>query len=122
MSQTQSQSESHSQPASHFTQALWTLLPGEALSLEIGPGPRELSVTEGRVWLTQTGRLDDVWLAQGQSVQLASGSRVVLEAWPSAKFQLLVPPAVCPAMVRRAKPVASGLAWAKPSVSGLAAA
>jgi Protein of unknown function (DUF2917) len=121
MSQTQSQS--HSQPASHSTQALWTLSPGEALSLEIGPGPRELSVTEGRVWLTQAGRLDDVWLEQGQSVQLASGSRVVLEAWPSAQFQLLVPPAVCPAMARRAKPVvATGAAWAKPSASGLAPA
>ena len=83
--------------------ALWTLSQGQALSLSIGPGPRELSVTEGRLWLTTRGQADlqpeDHWLEPGQSVQLASGSRVVMEAWPQAQFQLLVPP--CPDIVSR---------------------
>lgn len=107
------------------SQALWTLSQGEALSLEIGPGARELSVSQGRVWLTQAGQLEDVWLEAGQSVQLASGSRVVLEGWPCADFQLLVPPTVCAAMVQRARPAAAA-SWlksaVKPAASGLAPA
>ena len=81
-------------------QSLWSVSQGEALSLSIGPGPRELSVAEGRLWLTQQGSAttpaQDIWLEPGQSVTLASGSRVVVEAWPQAQFQLLVPPAACP--------------------------
>lgn len=108
-----------------FAQALWSLTRGEALSLDIGPGPRELSVTEGRVWLTQSGALEDVWLVPGQSVTLQSGARVVLEAWPEAQFQLLVPPAACPVgrqqqQRRRATPAASASPSA--SSSGLVAA
>lgn len=107
---------------SAFTQSNWSLVPGEALSLEIGPGARELSVVEGRVWLTQAGSLQDIWLEPGQSVSLASGSQIVLEAWPSAQFQLLVPPSVCPSLARRARPTAatSNAAWLKPA--GLATA
>lgn len=105
-----------------FTQSVWLLPSGEALSLEIGPGARELSVVEGRVWLTQAGSLQDIWLEPGQSVALASGSQIVLEAWPSAQFQLLVPPSACPSLARRAKPAAatSSAAWLKPA--GLATA
>lgn len=89
-----SQSQQHS---------LWSVSQGEAISMSIGPGPRELSVSEGRLWLTLRGALDapaeDHWLEAGESVQLPSGSRVVMEAWPQAAFQLLVPP--CPEVVRR---------------------
>lgn len=80
----------------HSTHSLWSLSSGKAMSLAIGPGPRELGVTEGRLWLTRQGREDqlteDVWLEPGQSVQLDSGTQVVIEAWPAAQFQLLVPP------------------------------
>jgi hypothetical protein len=105
------------------SQALWALAPGEALSLAVGPGPRELAVTQGRVWVTQQGSAtaqpEDVWLEAGQNLALASGSRVVLEAWPQASFQLLVPPAAC-----RAKPARRSasrinpikLAWAWPAL------
>jgi hypothetical protein len=108
------------------SQALWSISRGEALSMKIGPGARELSVTEGRVWLTQAGSLDDVWLEPGQSVALASGSRVVIEGWPEAQFQLLVPPAACAAYQQR-RPAATASAaasWGKTpaSSSGLAAA
>ena len=104
------------------SQALWQLSQGEALSITIGPGSRELSVAEGRLWLTLQGRADapaeDVWLEPGQSVQLASGSRVVVEAWPQAQFQLLVPPSACAELARRKATVSR----ARPSPLGLAAA
>jgi hypothetical protein len=93
-------------------QALWTLAAGEALSLPIGPGARELSVAEGRVWLTLKGSrqapAQDIWLAAGESLALASGSQVVIEAWPQAAFQLLVPPTACPQVRRQQRqPAAS---------------
>ncbi|QPF72319.1 DUF2917 domain-containing protein [Roseateles sp. DAIF2] len=117
-----------------FAQALWSLARGEALSLDIGPGPRELSVTEGRLWLTRQGSAsqaaEDIWLEPGQSVQLRSGSRVVVEGWPQASFQLLVPPAACPQMATRLRAAAASAAGfrsapshsSSPSPSGLAAA
>ncbi|MCV2362028.1 DUF2917 domain-containing protein [Paucibacter sp. DJ1R-11] len=87
------------------SQALWRLAEGEALSFKVGPGARELRVSSGRLWLTQPGRpeapSEDVWLQAGQSLALASGSQVVIEAWPQADFQLLVPPSACPALQAR---------------------
>ena len=87
------------------SQALWRLAEGEALSFKVGPGARELRVSSGRLWLTQPGRpeapSEDVWLQAGQSLALASGSQVVIEAWPQAAFQLLVPPSACPALQAR---------------------
>jgi hypothetical protein len=85
-----------STPSSH---ALWALDGGEALRLDIGPGERELHVTEGRLWLTREGTPDsppeDIWLAAGDSLALASGSQWVAEGWGSTRFQLLVPPQAC---------------------------
>lgn len=79
--------------------ASWTVAPGEARPLEIGPGARFLRVTEGRLWLTVPGRADepaeDVWLERGEGITLPSGTRAVLEAWPQAEFQLMVPPEAC---------------------------
>lgn len=103
MSDTQSRQQ-HLQFA-HAQQALWTVASGEALSLIVGPGQRELSVAAGRLWLTLEGTAErpaeDLWLEPGQSVQLASGSKIVIEAWPEAQFQLLVPPAACPQLQRQ---------------------
>lgn len=117
---------------SQHSHSVWSVSQGEAVSLSIGPGPRELSVTEGRLWLTLRGELDaqpeDHWLEPGQSVQLASGSRVVLEAWPAAQFQLLVPP--CEDFVRQqaartqaaARPFWRKFLSASPSLRALSAA
>lgn len=78
------------------TSAQWVLRPGEVRSLRIGPGPRLLSVAEGSMWLTAKGAIeepaDDVWLGAGDSIALADGREVVIEGWPQASFQLLVPP------------------------------
>jgi len=79
--------------------ASWTVAPGEARPLSIGPGSRWLRVTEGRLWLTLPGTADepaqDVWLESGEGIALPEGSKALLEAWPSASFQLLVPPDAC---------------------------
>lgn len=79
--------------------AAWALAQGDAMRLPIGPGRRELRVLEGRVWVTQQGALslpaDDYWLEAGEALDLPHGSEIVVEAWPTARFQLLVPPDVC---------------------------
>lgn len=84
---------------STLSSALWTLRAGEALSLEIGPGEREVHVAAGRLWLTSEGSLqsppEDIWLEAGESIALASGSHWVAEGWGDTRFQLLVPPRAC---------------------------
>ena len=87
----------------------WALPAGQALRLDIGPGPRELRVTQGRVWLTREGSADepaeDLWLSAGDTLALDSGSEWVIEGWGhdgnETRFQLLVPPRACRAFARR---------------------
>lgn len=85
--------------------AEWALPVGEALRLDIGPGARELRVTQGRLWLTRDGGADepaeDVWLSAGDTIALDSGSEWVIEGWGETSFQLLVPPQACPTFARR---------------------
>lgn len=85
--------------------AEWTMPEGEALRLDIGPGARELRVTQGRLWLTREGSADepadDLWLSAGDSIALDSGSEWVIEGWGETRFQLLVPPHACPTFARR---------------------
>lgn len=93
-----------SQQSGRRAAADWPLAAGQALRLEIGPGPRWLGVTHGRLWLTTTGRdgelPDDVVLEAGQQLALAHGSDWVVEAaWGDTRFQLLVPPQACPRFV-----------------------
>ena len=79
--------------------AAWTLAPGQVRTLTTGPGERLLRVVEGRVWMTLPGSVDepaeDLWLESGDSAVLPEGSHLLLEGWPSARFQLLVPPQAC---------------------------
>ncbi|MES2887567.1 MAG: DUF2917 domain-containing protein [Pseudomonadota bacterium] len=74
----------------------WSLPSHQALTLRIGAGARELKVRRGRLWLTATVRAGqpsaDIWLSAGEWVRLPAGCRVVIEAWPEAHFELLVPP------------------------------
>lgn len=83
----------------------WTLPVGVALRLDIGPGARELRVTEGRLWLTREGSAaepaEDLWLCAGDTLALDSGSEWVIEGWGDARFQLLVPPRACPTFAKR---------------------
>jgi hypothetical protein len=79
--------------------SIWSLPAGTSTKLHVGPGPRVLRVCEGRLWLTTAGTADDaatdLWLEPGDEVDLASGLEVVMEAWPAARYQLLVPPSAC---------------------------
>ena len=105
-------------PQESTPSAVWPLVAGEALRLDIGPGERELHVTEGRVWLTREGSAhapaEDIWLSAGDGVTLASGSEWVIEGWGAARFQLLVPPQACP---RRGVPSRRSSAWRRVSAS-----
>jgi hypothetical protein len=78
-------------------QSVWHLDGGRAMTLAGGAEARRLAVARGRVWLTLSGTAEkpaqDHWLEAGQAVALAAGQTAVLEGWPAADFELLVPPA-----------------------------
>ncbi|MFG6416059.1 DUF2917 domain-containing protein [Roseateles sp. DC23W] len=78
-------------------QSTWHLGGGRALTLAAGAEARRLAVACGRVWLTLSGTTDepaqDHWLEAGQAIALPAGRTAVLEGWPAADFELLVPPA-----------------------------
>jgi hypothetical protein len=82
-------------------QSVWHLDGGRALTLAGGAEPRRLAVAHGRVWLTLSGTANepatDQWLEAGQTLALPPGQTAVLEGWPAAAFELLVPPASVPA-------------------------
>lgn len=78
-------------------QSTWHLDGGRALTLAGAAEARRLAVARGRVWLTLSGTAEepaeDQWLEAGQAIALAPGQTAVLEGWPAADFELLVPPA-----------------------------
>lgn len=77
-------------------QSVWHLDGGRAMTLAGGAESRRLAVARGRVWLTLSDTPDepaeDKWLEAGEAVALAPGQTAVLEGWPAADFELLVPP------------------------------
>lgn len=85
-------------------QSTWHLADGRALTLAGAAEARRLAVARGRVWLTLSGTADepaqDHWLEAGQAIALPPGQTAVLEGWPAADFELLVPPASAPARGR----------------------
>lgn len=104
--------------------AQWMLGSRQALRLRLEHGPRELHLLAGEAWLTRSaddgaGSSEDIWLRAGQSIALASGSELVIEAWrEELRFQLLVPPMACaqrqPGLLRR---WLSGWFWSSSSSS-----
>ncbi|KQW51262.1 MULTISPECIES: DUF2917 domain-containing protein [unclassified Roseateles] len=77
-------------------QSTWHLDGGRALTLAGSAEARRVAVARGRVWLTLSGTADqpaeDTWLEAGEALALAPGQTAVLEGWPAADFELLVPP------------------------------
>ena len=59
--------------------ALLKLPAGRAMPL--GRGGGELTVLEGRVWLTRDGDPDDLCVRAGERLRLAAGETVVIEPW-----------------------------------------
>lgn len=106
--------------------SVWSLPAHTSTTLSIGPGPRVLQVCEGRLWLTTAGSARaasmDVWLLPGDSVELPAGLSVVMEAWPSARFQLLVPPASCRTAWRGPGVLSRAAAWIAHQLRGRGAA
>jgi hypothetical protein len=58
------------------------LLGGQVVRVESWPG--ELTVVDGRVWLTRRGDGDDHVLGSGQHMVLSGDEDVLLEAWDTA--------------------------------------
>lgn len=87
-------------------QSTWHLDGGRALTLAAGAEARRLAVARGRVWLTLSGTTEqpaeDTWLEAGQAVALAPGQTAVLEGWPAADFEVLVPPTAAGSAAARA--------------------
>ena len=83
----------------------WALPPGQARCLTIGPGDRWLQICDGTVWLTLPAdgseASQDICLTAGQGLLLPSGCEALLEGWPQARFQLLVPPCSTPSRLMR---------------------
>lgn len=67
---------------------------GRAMRLDATGQARWLRVTQGRLWLTHSAQSHeevplDCWLEAGDSVELPALQDAVLEAWPSARFEVL---------------------------------
>lgn len=62
----------------------WQLAAGQALSLK-AQGDSVLSVRQGRIWVTRDATVqqatEDLVLAPGETLKVASGQRVVMEPW-----------------------------------------
>jgi uncharacterized protein (DUF2345 family) len=62
----------------------WQIAPGEAMSLK-ARSASILKVKQGRVWITpdatSAAPSEDLVLAPGESMTVAAGQRIVMEAW-----------------------------------------
>jgi hypothetical protein len=62
----------------------WQIAPGEAMSLK-ARSASVLRVKQGRVWVTpdatSASASEDLVLAPGESLNVAAGQRIVMEAW-----------------------------------------
>jgi hypothetical protein len=62
----------------------WQIAPGEAMSLK-ARSASVLRVKQGRVWVTpdatSANASEDLVLAPGESLNVAAGQRIVMEAW-----------------------------------------
>ena len=77
-----------------------SLASGQALTL--GRGAGELSVLDGRVWVTRKDDLGDHVLEAGRSIRFGANAGLVIEAWDQAatvQWQRLAQPLRLPAFV-----------------------
>lgn len=76
------------------TTARWQLARGQALR-RVAPGGRLLRVACGRLWVTRDGQpgapAEDLVLQRGDTLPLAGGEAVVLEAFEDSAFEWLDP-------------------------------
>jgi quercetin dioxygenase-like cupin family protein len=65
--------------ALHPTPSSGQLAPGAVLSLRIARPGVQLSVTQGRLWVTLQGEPDDHFITAGHTLALPRGARLLLE-------------------------------------------
>ena len=65
------------------------LLPGKLETLRCALGAM-LICSEGRVWVTVEGQVEDFLLVQGQILQIKSNGLVLIQGFPSGKIRLSV--------------------------------
>jgi hypothetical protein len=70
-----------------FAREALTVAAGQAVS-GVPRSPRTVRVLAGRVWLTVEGAPDDHWLTAGESIAVAAGRLVVLEADRASRIAL----------------------------------
>lgn len=68
-------------PVKSSSNDMHRLVAGQAVSVSAWPG--ELTVVDGRVWLTRRGDLADHVLEAGQRLRLQAGDAAVIEGWAS---------------------------------------
>ncbi len=61
-------------------------------SLARGAGALRLKVQTGRLWITRSGELDDLFVLPGQSVELAAGDDSLIEADRSSVVEVSARP------------------------------
>ena len=62
---------------------------GDLFRLEGDQRGQLLEITEGRVWLTETGNNQDVILEQAQTYRIRARALVLLEGLPTARIRLI---------------------------------
>jgi hypothetical protein len=103
-------------PAPTAAQAQRRVLCGQVERVAGGPG--ELTVVDGRVWVTRRGDRDDHVLGAGQRITLSRADAALLEAWDAqAGATVCWQPAPRAGLAAAARRLASGLrrltpAWA----------
>lgn len=86
-----------------LTQVTLELGAGQVLSLPRADG-LQIECRTGRLWITQEGYSQDLWLAAGSSMRIDGPGRVVIEADGQASLRL------APALARAGR--AAGYPWA----------
>ncbi|QJR14112.1 DUF2917 domain-containing protein [Usitatibacter palustris] len=64
-----------------------SLAPGQFVTLEHGRGV-EICVAQGRLWITEESRLDDIWLSAGESASLHGDGRALIEAVDASRVHI----------------------------------
>lgn len=86
----------------------WSLNGGQVVSV-LAQTAQTLEVSCGRIWVTISGQNEDYWLHPGEYLNVAAGSRLVLEADQGASIVHLKPQVPAVSRLVRAGPGATSV-------------
>lgn len=66
----------------HFSRAREFVISGQALT--VSPWPGELTVVDGRIWVTRSDDLGDHVLEAGRTIRFGADANLVVEPWAGA--------------------------------------